>query len=128
LRRIVEASSNPGDIVLDCFCGSGTALVAADMLERKWIGVDNSPEALRTMLGRFEHGTKPMGDFVGKQTPKREAASGSLFDVELPKVPTMPPHRIEDFALFVAPDLLPHIRPVLFVGRGGGIGGIFRSR
>ncbi|PJN92702.1 restriction endonuclease subunit M, partial [Amaricoccus sp. HAR-UPW-R2A-40] len=33
LRRIVEASSNPGDIVLDCFCGSGTALVAADMLE-----------------------------------------------------------------------------------------------
>lgn len=71
LRRIVEASSNPGDLVLDCFAGAGTALVAADMLGRDWIGVDNSPEALRTMLQRFEHGTKPMGDFVGKQTPKR---------------------------------------------------------
>ncbi|PJN92529.1 hypothetical protein CNY89_28890, partial [Amaricoccus sp. HAR-UPW-R2A-40] len=62
------------------------------------------------------------GDFVGKQTPKREAASGSLFDVELPKVPTMPPHRIEDFALFVAPDLLPHIRPVLLSVEADGIG------
>ncbi len=115
LRRIVEASSNPGDIVLDCFCGAGTTLVAADMLNRNWIGVDNSPEALRTMLQRFEHGTKPMGDFVGKQTPKREAFSDSLFSEELPKEAVPALHLIEGFTLFAAPDLQAHTKPVLSV-------------
>jgi len=33
---IIEASSNPGDIVLDCFVGSGTTLVAAEEAERRW--------------------------------------------------------------------------------------------
>jgi adenine-specific DNA-methyltransferase len=111
LRRIVEASSNPGDIVLDCFCGAGTALVAADILGRDWIGVDNSPEALRTMLQRFEHGTKPMGDFVGKQTPKREA---SLFDEDMPEAPAPPPHRIKQFTLFAAPEMQGQLGSVLF--------------
>ncbi len=112
LRRIVEASSNPGDIVLDCFCGAGTALVAADILGRDWIGVDNSPEALRTMLQRFEHGTKAMGDFVGKQTPKREA-SASLFDEELPETFAPTPHRVEGFALFAETGLREHTAPIL---------------
>ncbi len=40
LERIVSASSNPGDIVLDPFCGCGTAIVAAQKLSRKWIGID----------------------------------------------------------------------------------------
>ncbi|MBM3324749.1 MAG: site-specific DNA-methyltransferase, partial [Calditrichaeota bacterium] len=40
LERIVSASSNPGDIVLDPFCGCGTAIVAAQRLKRKWIGID----------------------------------------------------------------------------------------
>ena len=111
LRRIVEASSNPGDIVLDCFCGSGTSLVAADMLGRDWIGVDNAPEALRTMLQRFEHGTKPMGDFVGMQTPKREAA-GSLFDVDLPEASAPPNHKVRAFSLFAEPGLKRHVKTV----------------
>jgi len=38
LERILNASSNPGDVVLDAFCGCGTALVAAQKLKRKWIG------------------------------------------------------------------------------------------
>lgn len=113
LRRIVEASSNPGDIVLDCFCGSGTTLVAADMLGRHWIGVDNSPEALRTTLQRFEHGTKPMGDFVGKQTPKREASTGMLFDMELPAATMPPSHRVRGFTLFAEPSLQPHLTEVM---------------
>ncbi len=46
LKFIVEASSNPGDLVLDCFCGSGTTLVAAQQLGRKWIGVDRSERAI----------------------------------------------------------------------------------
>jgi site-specific DNA-methyltransferase (adenine-specific) len=38
--RIIKAASDPGDLVLDCFAGSGTALVAAEKLDRRWIGVD----------------------------------------------------------------------------------------
>jgi site-specific DNA-methyltransferase (adenine-specific) len=40
LERIINASSNPDDILLDCFCGCGTAIAAAQKLGRKWIGID----------------------------------------------------------------------------------------
>jgi site-specific DNA-methyltransferase (adenine-specific) len=40
LERIIEASSNPGDVVLDPFCGCGTAVAAAQKLGRRWIGID----------------------------------------------------------------------------------------
>jgi adenine-specific DNA-methyltransferase len=43
LARIIADSSKPGDLVLDCFSGSGTTLEAAHRLGRRWIGVDNSP-------------------------------------------------------------------------------------
>ena len=46
LERIIGASSNEGDIVLDPFCGCGTTVVAADTLNRKWIGIDINPSAL----------------------------------------------------------------------------------
>jgi adenine-specific DNA-methyltransferase len=45
LRLIVRTSSNPDDLVLDAFCGSGTSLVAAGLEGRRWIGIDNSPLA-----------------------------------------------------------------------------------
>ncbi len=45
LDRIVRASSKENDIVLDAFCGCGTALVAAQRLKRQWIGIDISPTA-----------------------------------------------------------------------------------
>jgi 2-polyprenyl-3-methyl-5-hydroxy-6-metoxy-1,4-benzoquinol methylase len=44
-ERIIKAASNPGDIVLDAFCGSGTTLVAAARLGRRWIGIDTSEQA-----------------------------------------------------------------------------------
>jgi site-specific DNA-methyltransferase (adenine-specific) len=40
LERIINASSNPGDVVLDPFCGCGTAIAAAQKLGRRWIGID----------------------------------------------------------------------------------------
>ena len=46
LERIIGASSNEGDIVLDPFCGCGTTVVAADNLNRKWLGIDINPAAL----------------------------------------------------------------------------------
>ncbi|HTS68406.1 MAG TPA: DNA methyltransferase [Terriglobia bacterium] len=53
LDRIVQTSSNPGNIVLDAFCGCGTALVSAQNLGRKWIGIDISPTACRVMAKRL---------------------------------------------------------------------------
>ena len=53
LNRIIKASSNPNDIVLDAFCGCGTALVAAENLGRQWIGMDISPTACRVMAKRL---------------------------------------------------------------------------
>jgi len=53
LDRIIKASSNENDIVLDAFCGCGTALVAAQNLNRQWIGIDVSPTACRVMAKRL---------------------------------------------------------------------------
>jgi site-specific DNA-methyltransferase (adenine-specific) len=53
LRRIIAASSNPGDLVLDFFAGSGTTGVAAHEVGRRFILVDNNEEALRVMARRF---------------------------------------------------------------------------
>ena len=54
LERIVKASSNKGDIVLDPFCGCATACVAAEQLERQWIGIDISPSAETITKVRLE--------------------------------------------------------------------------
>jgi site-specific DNA-methyltransferase (adenine-specific) len=40
LERIIQASSNPGDVVLDPFCGCGTSIAAAQKLDRRWVGID----------------------------------------------------------------------------------------
>ena len=53
LRRIVAASSNPGDLVLDFFAGSGTTGAAAAELGRRFLLVDDNPEALAVMARRF---------------------------------------------------------------------------
>lgn len=53
LERILEASSNPGDVVLDPFCGCGTALVAAQKLERRWIGIDVTYLSIAVMKARL---------------------------------------------------------------------------
>lgn len=53
LRRVIEASSNPGDVVLDPFCGCATALIAAEKLQRQWIGIDISPKAAELVRVRM---------------------------------------------------------------------------
>ena len=54
LERIIEACSGEGDIVLDPFCGCGTAIVVAHKLNRKWIGIDITHLAISTMKWRLE--------------------------------------------------------------------------
>ena len=53
LERIIKASSNQDDVVLDPFCGSGTTLRAAKTLGRKYIGIDQNPEAIRISENRL---------------------------------------------------------------------------
>src|SRR5579859_4605857 len=78
LARIIEASSNPGDLVLDCFAGSGTTLAVASQLNRRWVGIDNSVEAISTTLRRFAKGLEPMGDFVSKQETQERSIQKPL--------------------------------------------------
>jgi site-specific DNA-methyltransferase (adenine-specific) len=54
LERIVQASSNPGDVVLDPFCGCGTAIAAAQKLGRKWIGIDITHLSIALQKYRME--------------------------------------------------------------------------
>ena len=53
LQRIIEASSNEGDVVLDPFCGCGTTVAVAERLRREWIGIDISPTAIKVMERRL---------------------------------------------------------------------------
>lgn len=53
LKSIILASSNEGSIVMDFFCGSGTTLIAANELGRKWIGIDQSDKAIEISIKRL---------------------------------------------------------------------------
>jgi hypothetical protein len=81
LERIIRAASNPNDVVLDAFCGCGTALLAAENLARQWIGIDISPTACRVMAQRLkkhtllredEHAWRRGNGFVVRDLPKSE--------------------------------------------------------
>ena len=56
LRMIVGASSDANDAVLDPYCGSGTTLEAAAILNRRWLGIDQSFAAAEAILRRLRHG------------------------------------------------------------------------
>jgi len=72
LERIIKASSNEGDVVLDAFCGCGTTLVVAQREKRRWIGIDISPTACRVMAKRMESNfyMKEGKDFWVRDLPK----------------------------------------------------------
>jgi len=63
LTRVIAASSNPGDLVLDCFAGSGTTGAAALALGRRFMLVDDNPQALEVMARRF--GAAPGVEWMG---------------------------------------------------------------
>ena len=77
LERIIKASSNPGDIIFDPFCGCGTTLDAAHGLNRHWIGIDLTVLALEPMERRLRerHGLAPKVDYdiEGYPTTRQDA-------------------------------------------------------
>ncbi len=54
LDRVIRAATNPGDLVLDCFSGSGTTTLAARRLDRRWIGMDVNPMAVAVAAQRLD--------------------------------------------------------------------------
>ena len=61
-QRIIEASSNPGDMVLDPFCGCATTPIAAERLGRQWVGMDIWDGAFDTVRQRMEDNRQLLGD------------------------------------------------------------------
>lgn len=59
LDRIIQASSRPGDLVLDPFCGCGTTVEAAETLKRKWIGIDIAIRAIDVIKDRLDEKFQP---------------------------------------------------------------------
>jgi DNA modification methylase len=97
LDRIIRASSNEHDIVLDAFCGCGTALVAAEKTNRQWIGIDISPTACRVMAKRLR-------DVCGLKEGQAAWLGGKGFIVEdLPRTEDqlrkLPPFEFENWAV-----------------------------
>ena len=85
LERLILASSNPGNMVLDPFCGCATACIAAEKLGRQWIGIDKAPQALEVLRGRA---------IKELQIPMPEVESHSWEDWS-PSASTAPPRRTD---------------------------------
>jgi adenine-specific DNA-methyltransferase len=94
LKTIVAASSNPNDIVLDPFCGSGTTVDAASQLERRWIGFDASLSAIEASITRLRLGVSKMGDYV-----IRAQVPGSLSLFSGRESPQQPMRKTSNFTL-----------------------------
>ncbi len=80
MQRIVQASSNEGDVVLDAFCGCGTTIDAAESLKRRWIGIDISPVAISLIKRRLRDVYKSkLSDYEVKGIPVDEASAIKLW-------------------------------------------------
>jgi len=102
LNRVIRASSNPGDLVLDCFAGSGTTLAIAEKLDRRWIGVDCGKLAIYTMQKRLLN----IAESKDLENPKKKYGkppkpftlyNAGLYDYKMIK--ELPWEQYRDFAL-----------------------------
>jgi DNA modification methylase len=81
LERIISASSNEGDVVLDPFCGCGTAVAAAQKLGRKWLGIDITHLAVALMKNRLKtaFNLDPIEDYDVIGEPQDEGSARALW-------------------------------------------------
>ena len=84
LERIIRASSNPGDVVLDPFCGCGTAIDAAQSLGRRWLGIDVTHLSVALMKYRLQdrHGLRAGHDYRVIGEPQDLAGARNLAEQE----------------------------------------------
>jgi DNA modification methylase len=72
LERVIQASSNEGDVVMDAYCGCGTSVAVAQKLNRQWIGIDITYQAISLILKRLEdtHGSNILENVITSGLPK----------------------------------------------------------
>jgi len=75
LERIIKASSNEGDVILDAYCGCGTTIAVAERLQRQWIGIDITYQSISLILKRLE-------DSFGKNVLDKIQLNGMQKDME----------------------------------------------
>ena len=91
LERVINASSNEGDLILDPFCGCGTTLHAAHKLNRRWFGMDISYGAINVIKERLQdafsdENLKPGKDFTIYNAPTSYEEAVKLADIEAEEV------------------------------------------
>jgi DNA modification methylase len=115
MERIILASSKPGDVVADFFCGSGAALVCAERLGRRWIGADSSPPAIQAARkrllepGRGKRAENPCAPFAFAVLndeyalePTERRQSGAPHTAALPGAAM--PYALRDIAVRLSPE------------------------
>ena len=85
LERIIKASSNQGDMVLDPFCGCATTLVAADRLQRDWIGIDISAKAAELVVARIKGEQGMFEDIIARDDIPKRTDLGNIPRYNAPK-------------------------------------------
>ncbi len=87
LERIISASSNEGDVVLDPFCGCGTAVIAAERLKRRWIGIDITYLAVAEIISRLSSETDAVRDehYTVEGTPTDNLSARRFFEQTAPQ-------------------------------------------
>ena len=78
LDRIIKASSNEGDVILDPFCGCATTLVAADRLQRDWIGIDISAKAAELVVERIRDDQGMFEDIIARDDIPNRTDLGNI--------------------------------------------------
>jgi site-specific DNA-methyltransferase (adenine-specific) len=80
LERVIQASSDPGDVVLDAFCGCGTTITVAQGLNRQWIGIDITYQSIAVILERLEatYGKEALEQTILNGIPQDIASARAL--------------------------------------------------
>src|SRR5947208_15170649 len=82
LERIINASTDPGDVVLDPFCGCGTTIHPAQKLNRQWIGIDITYLAINLIKRRLKDAFGEEGEFEEKGLPTDFASAKRLAELD----------------------------------------------
>lgn len=99
LKRIITASSNPGDLVLDCFIGSGTTAVVAQKLGRRWIGCDINKGAIQTTSKRLQSVILEQIKTANKRNQQSRVTETDERDLPPPAQLSFAVYRINDYDL-----------------------------
>ncbi len=110
-ERIVKAASNEGDLVLDPFCGCATTIIAANNLNRRWVGIDRRVDARYHIITRLMGATRKERQYFEKFATDKEWLDQQMRQFEM-HYQTEPPTRDDD-AADAPPELeqVYHVRP-----------------